>query len=68
MSEPSRAMENLMAFWADAGVDVAYDDAPHDRMAAGPQHRAVEVLEQRLDVHRALQDGQQVQVQASPPS
>ena len=27
----SRAVESLMAFWADAGVEVAYADAPIDR-------------------------------------
>jgi DNA polymerase len=31
----ARAIENLLAFWADAGVDVALADAPQDRMAAG---------------------------------
>jgi len=30
-----RALESLLAFWADAGVDVALADAPQDRMAAG---------------------------------
>ncbi|HLY80957.1 MAG TPA: uracil-DNA glycosylase family protein, partial [Caulobacteraceae bacterium] len=30
-----RAVESLIAFWADAGVDVAYADAPVDRMARG---------------------------------
>jgi len=29
-----RALESLMAFWADAGVDTAYEDAPVDRLAA----------------------------------
>jgi uracil-DNA glycosylase family 4 len=30
-----RAVESLIAFWADAGVDVTYADAPVDRMARG---------------------------------
>jgi uracil-DNA glycosylase len=30
-----RAVESLIAFWADAGVDVAYADGPVDRMARG---------------------------------
>jgi len=30
-----RAVESLIAFWADAGVDVAYADEPVDRMARG---------------------------------
>jgi len=30
-----RAVESLLAFWADAGVDVSYADAPVDRMARG---------------------------------
>jgi len=30
-----RAVESLLAFWADAGVDVALADVPQDRMAAG---------------------------------
>jgi DNA polymerase len=30
-----RAVESLLAFWADAGVDAAGADAPYDRMAAG---------------------------------
>jgi uracil-DNA glycosylase len=30
-----RAVESLIAFWAEAGVDVAYADAPVDRMARG---------------------------------
>jgi uracil-DNA glycosylase len=29
----SRGLESLMAFWADAGVDTAYEDAPVDRLA-----------------------------------
>jgi DNA polymerase len=31
----ARAVESLIAFWADAGVDVSYVDAPVDRMARG---------------------------------
>jgi DNA polymerase len=30
-----RAVESLIAFWAEAGVDVAYADGPVDRMARG---------------------------------
>jgi DNA polymerase len=30
-----RAIESLLAFWAEAGVDVAMADVPVDRMAAG---------------------------------
>ncbi|ATQ43485.1 uracil-DNA glycosylase [Caulobacter mirabilis] len=30
-----RATESALAFWADAGVDVAYADAPIDRLAEG---------------------------------
>ena len=29
-----RALESLLAFWADAGVDTSYEDAPVDRLAA----------------------------------
>jgi DNA polymerase len=35
MPADPRAIESLLAFWAEAGVDVAYADAPVDRMAAG---------------------------------
>ncbi len=31
----SRAAESLLAFWADAGVDALYGDAPFDRLAEG---------------------------------
>jgi DNA polymerase len=30
-----RAMESLLAFWADAGVEASYADAPIDRLAEG---------------------------------
>lgn len=30
-----RAVESLLAFWADAGVDASYADAPIDRLAEG---------------------------------
>ena len=37
MSSPAgidpRAVESLLAFWADAGVDAAFEDAPVDRLA-----------------------------------
>ncbi len=29
------ALESLLAFWAEAGVDAAYEDAPVDRLALG---------------------------------
>ena len=29
-----RALESLLAFWADAGVDTSYEDAPVNRLAA----------------------------------
>lgn len=29
------ALESLLAFWAEAGVDASYEDAPVDRMALG---------------------------------
>ena len=35
MSAAIRAVESLLAFWADAGVDVMLAETPHDRMAAG---------------------------------
>ena len=34
--ETRRALESLMAFWADAGVGESYADAPVDRLASGP--------------------------------
>ena len=34
MPANARAMESLLAFWADAGVDAAFADAPVDRTAA----------------------------------
>ncbi|HZZ37252.1 MAG TPA: uracil-DNA glycosylase [Caulobacteraceae bacterium] len=42
MASPSPALESLLAFWADAGVEVSYADAPVDRLAQGapPQRRA----------------------------
>ncbi|MBV8593059.1 MAG: uracil-DNA glycosylase, partial [Caulobacteraceae bacterium] len=33
MEADPRALESLLAFWADAGVDVLYDEAPKDRTA-----------------------------------
>ncbi|HEX3406601.1 MAG TPA: uracil-DNA glycosylase [Caulobacteraceae bacterium] len=38
-----RAVESLLAFWAEAGVDVTYGETPNDRMAAG-----LEALKPRL--------------------
>jgi len=35
MPVDARTLESLLAFWAEAGVDVALADAPQDRMAAG---------------------------------
>ncbi|HEY1752092.1 MAG TPA: uracil-DNA glycosylase [Caulobacteraceae bacterium] len=35
MPADPRAVESLLAFWVEAGVDVCYADAPVDRMAAG---------------------------------
>jgi uracil-DNA glycosylase len=35
MPADPRAVESLLAFWVEAGVDVAYADAPVDRMALG---------------------------------
>jgi len=35
MPADRRAIESLLAFWAEAGVDAALGDVPHDRMAAG---------------------------------
>jgi uracil-DNA glycosylase family 4 len=35
MPADRRAIESLLAFWAEAGVDVTLADAPQDRMAAG---------------------------------
>lgn len=35
MSPDQRAAESLLAFWADAGVDVSMEDEPQDRMARG---------------------------------
>ena len=35
MPADPRAIESLLAFWVEAGVDVAYAEAPNDRMAAG---------------------------------
>lgn len=32
--QDGRALEAFLAFWAEAGVDTAYEDAPVDRMAA----------------------------------
>lgn len=43
MPADPRAVESLVAFWADAGVDVALAEAPQDRMARG-----LEALRPRL--------------------
>ena len=32
-----RAAEAALAFWAEAGVDTAYADAPIDRLAEGAE-------------------------------
>lgn len=34
-TDPARALESLLAFWADGGVDAMLLDAPVDRIAAG---------------------------------
>jgi uracil-DNA glycosylase family 4 len=34
--QDARALEALLAFWADAGVEATYEDAPVDRLAAPP--------------------------------
>jgi uracil-DNA glycosylase family 4 len=34
-ADSQRALESLLAFWADAGVEASYADAPIDRMAEG---------------------------------
>jgi len=34
MAADTRAMESLLAFWAESGVDALYKEAPVDRMAA----------------------------------
>jgi uracil-DNA glycosylase family 4 len=44
-----RAVESLIAFWAEAGVDVSYADAPVDRMARG-----LEALKPKLQAALAL--------------
>ncbi len=36
MTADTRAMESLLAFWSESGVDALYEDAPVDRMAARP--------------------------------
>lgn len=33
----SRAVESLLAFWSEAGVDAAFEDAPVDRIAERPR-------------------------------
>ncbi|MFI4933759.1 MAG: uracil-DNA glycosylase [Caulobacterales bacterium] len=43
MSADPRAVESLLAFWADAGVEALYAEAPVDRMARG-----IEALRPRL--------------------
>ncbi len=48
MPADPRAVESLIAFWADAGVDVALADAPQDRMAKG-----LEALRPRLPLPAA---------------
>lgn len=37
----SRAAESLLAFWADAGVEALYGEAPYDRLAEGAERLAV---------------------------
>ena len=50
----SRALESLMAFWADAGVDTGYEDAPVNRLIAParaprPPPQAVPKVAARMD-------------------
>ena len=40
-----RALTSLLAFWAEAGVDATYADAPADRLAAPPLRAAIPRLE-----------------------
>ncbi|HWU12723.1 MAG TPA: uracil-DNA glycosylase, partial [Caulobacter sp.] len=35
LSVDPRAVESLLAFWADAGVEASYADDPIDRLAEG---------------------------------
>lgn len=35
-AEPDRAVEALLAFWAEAGVDACYEDTPVDRTVRAP--------------------------------
>ncbi len=39
-SHPAAALESLLAFWTEAGVDALYQDAPHDRLAEGARRAA----------------------------
>ncbi len=34
-ADDTQALASLMAFWADSGVSVSYEDAPVDRLAEG---------------------------------
>lgn len=39
-----RALESLLAFWGDAGVHEALDDAPHDRLSEGEARARIAAL------------------------
>lgn len=62
MPADPRALESLMAFWADAGVDVALAEAPQDRMARG-----LEALRPRLQVSAPASAHAATQAPAAPP-
>ena len=44
MPDDARAIESLLAFWTESGVDALYEDAPVDRMAIRPVVAPVRVL------------------------
>jgi DNA polymerase len=64
----SRALESLLAFWADAGVDAGFEDAPVDRLverarparisAPPPAPRAAPASSQPPDVAAAIAEAQ----------
>jgi len=37
IGEDGRALESLLAFWRDAGVETCFEDAPQDRLAQGAE-------------------------------
>ncbi|PCJ94365.1 MAG: uracil-DNA glycosylase [Hyphomicrobiales bacterium] len=52
------ALKDVLQFYADAGVNIALDDAPHDRLAAPPPKIRPPLPEQQI--------GQQAAQQAAP--